>query len=467
MNAARIALLTIRLVMRTKIALFFTFLFPIVFLFVYAGLFGHGNPDAVVYMFGPVVTLNIMGSGFWGLGMQSVVQRERGSLRRYRLAPIGPGTIVTSNLLANYLLELPAIALLVLCAMVVFHMPLKIDLLTLLVLVTVGTFAFAGFGLTIASVANTMQEAQIYNNVVWLTLLFLSGVTVPLPLLPHWIQRLAAFLPATYLVVSFQAIMVQGEPLLDHVPEVLVLLISGTFGLLFAWKLFRWEKEEKISRGAKLAALSFVVPFLVMGVWMNARGNLTNSWAMSYNLMEQGRAHPIKEATLRSEDVIENFENPVGAESLLQRWQVSTVASAEGRSMAELSLVSPGASGTRQALRFKGRVSPASGTSECFALAQHAFIVPVDAGNLRGIAFEVRGDTRLYQVKLEPGTAPPPLNPSVSFVPSAEWQTIRLPIGWLANPSAGGSTSSSWRLEILVAGPPGEFSLDIDEIRFY
>ena len=265
MPSIRIALMSIKLVMRTKTALFFTFLFPLIFLFVYSGIFARGNPEAVVYMFGPVVTLNIMGSGFWGLGMQSVMQRERGSLRRYRLAPIGPGSMVFSSLLANYLLELPTLAMLVFCAMVFFHMPLKINLLTLLILVTVGTFAFAGFGLTIASVANTMQEAQVYNNVVWFTLLFLSGVTVPLPLLPQWIQRFAAFLPATYLVSSFQAIMVGGQSLFEHRAEMLVLLISGTFGLLFAWKLFRWEKEEKISTRAKLVSLTFIVPFLVDG----------------------------------------------------------------------------------------------------------------------------------------------------------------------------------------------------------
>ena len=91
MPSIRIALMSIKLVMRTKAALFFTFLFPLIFLFVYAGIFARGNPEAVVYFFGPVVTLNIMGSGFWGLGLQSVMQRERGSLRRYRLAPIGPG----------------------------------------------------------------------------------------------------------------------------------------------------------------------------------------------------------------------------------------------------------------------------------------------------------------------------------------------------------------------------------------
>ena len=267
MPTVRIALLTIRLVMRTKVALFFTFLFPLVFLFAYAGLIARGNPNVVAYMFGPVVTLNIMGSGFFGLGMQSVMQRERGSLRRYRLAPIGPRTILMSNLLANYLLELPTIGLLLFTARVFFHMPMKIGWLTLLILVTVGTFAFAGFGLTIASVANTMQEAQVYNNLVWITLLFLSGVTFPLPMLPRWIQRLAMFFPSTYLVGTFQGVMAQAESLLDHWPEMLVLVTSGIFGLLFAMKLFRWEKGRGYPQRPNCGP-----PFLCCPSWLWACG---------------------------------------------------------------------------------------------------------------------------------------------------------------------------------------------------
>ena len=254
--SVRIALMSIKLVMRTKAALFFTFLFPLIFLFVYSGIFARGNPEAVVYMFGPVVTLNIMGSGFLGLGLQSVMQRERGSLRRYRLAPIGPGSMVFSSLLANYLLELPTIAMLVSCAVVFFHMPLKINLLTLLILVTVGTFAFAGFGLTIASVANTMQEAQVYNNVVWFTLLFLSGVTVPSDAAPVD-PALRRFLPATYLVSSFQAIMVGGQSLSSTERKCCSSSLRNS-RLLFAWKLFRWEKEEKISTRAKLVSMAFI-----------------------------------------------------------------------------------------------------------------------------------------------------------------------------------------------------------------
>jgi ABC-2 type transport system permease protein len=352
MASVRLALMNVRLVMRTKVALFFTFLFPLVFLFLYAGLFAHGNPQAVAYLFGPVVTLNIMGSGFWGLGLQAVVQRERGSLRRFRLAPIGPGSIVASNLLANYLLQLPTLGLLVICARVFFHMPLKIGLFDFLILATVGVFAFAGFGLIIASVANTMQEAQIYNNLAWITLLFLSGTTIPLPMLPKWIQTVATFLPATYLVSAFQAVMVQSQPLYQHWPEMLALAVSGAFGLLFAWKLFRWEKEERISRRQKWWTLGFVAPFLLVGTWMNAYANPRASWSTAYTLMEgleSAGANPAP--SIAKGVVIEDFDESVGEEELLKRWQVTTTES----SVTEFGLSSPGADGTSRAMTLSGR----------------------------------------------------------------------------------------------------------------
>ena len=465
MASIRIALMSIRLVMRTKAALFFTFLFPLLFLFVYLGFFARGNPDADLYYFGAVVTLTIMGSGFWGLGMQSVMQRERGSLRRYRLAPIGPGSMVLSSLLANYLLGLPTIALLVVCAMGFFHMPLRFSLLTLLVLVTAGTFAFAGFGLTISSIANTMQEAQVYNNVIWFGLLFLSGVTVPLPMLPQWIQRFAAFLPATYLVTSFQAIMVKRESLFDLGAELLALLVSGTFGLLFAWKLFRWEKEERISRRAKLLSVTFIIPFLVMGTWMNAHRGL-GAWEETFSLMSRPPLAAGQHAAPADGNLLEDFENSQETEILLQRWQVSTDASAAGHSLGELDVVSPGSAGSEHALRFHGRVAPAAGSDHGYVAVRYTFLLaPRDPGP-RGIQFDVRGDRRLFQIRIErPSEALGA--PTLTFVPDSGWQTVRLPAAGLANPDASSRGGTTWVLEIVADGAPGDFQLDLDELRLY
>jgi ABC-2 type transport system permease protein len=463
MPTLRIALMTIRLVMRSKIALFFTFFFPLVFLFVYAVLFARGNPEVVAYMFGPVVTLNIMGSGFWGLGMQSVMQRERGSLRRYRLAPIGPGTILASNLLANYLLELPTISLLLFSSLVFFHMPMRMGLSTLLILVTVGTFAFAGFGLTISSVANTMQEAQIYNNLVWITLLFLSGVTIPLPMLPGWIQRLAMFFPSTYLVSVFQASMLQTEPILSHWREMLVLIASGAFGLLFAMRLFRWEKEERISTRARLWAAGFVLPFLIMGTWMNTRANPTAGWGRSYGFLEQPSNSPLNPA---EEPIsIENFDGLQASSDLLSRWKITTNSGATGQSMAETSLLTPGADGTPHAMRLQGRLAPTLRNTG-YVSAQYQVRVPPDPRELHGIEFQVRGKPCIDQVSFHPAGATVSSTPAISFVPGDSWQEVKLPISWLAGTSKNGPANGLWVLEILV-NQPGDFTLDVDEIRYF
>ncbi len=463
-----IALLTIRLVMRTKLALFFTFIFPLVFLFVYAALIARGKPEVVAYMFGPVITLNIMGSSFWGLGRQAVTQREQGSLRRYRLAPIGPGTILLSNLLANYLLELPTIGLLLVTALVFFHMPMKIGWLTLLALVTVGTFAFAGFSLTIASVANTMQEAQIYNNLVWVTLVFLSGVTFPLPMLPLWVQRLAMFFPSTYLVSAFQGVMSQADSFFDHWPEMLVLIVSGVSGLLFALKLFRWEKDEKISLPAKLWSVVFALPFLVMGLWMNTRGNPTAMWARSYSLTGQAPPASSPNEERENPNLIEGFDGVQASDELLRRWQVSTDSDASAHSMAEISLLTPGSEGTRHAMRLTGRLAPGPKNAQGIVSARCEVRLPANSAALHGLEFEARGVSRIFQVGFKPPkTAATFAVPAISFVPGEDWQDVRMPIAWLADPAKNGLANGPWTLEIMVAGPPGEFTLDLDEIRFY
>jgi hypothetical protein len=86
---------------------------------------------------------------------------------------------------------------------------------------------------------------------------------------------------------------------------------------------------------------------------------------------------------------------------------------------------------------------------------------------LRGIEFEARGEPRIYQVGFRPPKAAPSSIPGISFVPGEAWQNVRVPIAWLADSSQYGLADSPWLLEISVTGSPGEFTLDLDEIRFY
>jgi hypothetical protein len=162
---------------------------------------------------------------------------------------------------------------------------------------------------------------------------------------------------------------------------------------------------------------------------------------------------------------LNDFESPEESEKLLKTWQITTDANAAGRSLGELEVISPGAAGTGHALRFKGRVESAPGSNQGYVAVRYPFSFPADAPPLRGLQFEVRGNSRLFQVKIMPPDVTQPA-PTLTFIPDSEWQSVRLPAAGVAtpNPSAHNNTLV---LEFRADGPAGNFQLDIDEIRLY
>src|SRR6202451_768550 len=94
-----------------------------------------------------------------------------------------------------------------------YAMPMPKNWLSLFVLCSLGVCAFRAIGLILASVTNTMQEATILIQVLYMPMLFLSGATVPSAILPAWAQTLAEFMPASYLVSGLQGIFFRNQNL--------------------------------------------------------------------------------------------------------------------------------------------------------------------------------------------------------------------------------------------------------------
>jgi ABC-2 type transport system permease protein len=265
-----------RLAMRNRAFLFFSLIMPLAFLFIYMGIFGRGKVQAVPYLLAEVLALTVMGS-FWGLSVQLVTFREQGILRRFRVTPVGASAMLASSLLSNYVLTLPTVAIEFYLSRQVFNMAGLGDILSIFVLVTVGTVTFASLGLIVASVTNTMQETQIINQIIWFVFLFISGATIPFPMLPGIAQKVALFLPATYLVSGLQRVMSERNTGIMDLGVYLASLVGcALIAFVISAQLFRWEPEAKAPRRAKLLAASAIIPFLLLGIWENLNGDLRN-----------------------------------------------------------------------------------------------------------------------------------------------------------------------------------------------
>jgi ABC-2 type transport system permease protein len=262
-----------KLAMRNRAFLFFSLIMPLAFLFIYAGIFGRGRVKAVPYLLAEVLALTVMGS-FWGLSVQLVTFREQGILRRFRVAPVTASSMLASSLLSNYFLTLPTIVVEFYLSRSVFHMAGLGNILSILILVTLGTICFASLGLIVASVTNTMQETQIINQIIWFIFLFISGATIPFPDLPKAVQAVAVYLPATYLVSGLQRAMIDHTSITDLGMYVASLLGCALIAFLISAQLFRWDPEAKAPRRAKLWAAAAILPFLLLGALESLSGDL-------------------------------------------------------------------------------------------------------------------------------------------------------------------------------------------------
>ncbi|HEY2014057.1 MAG TPA: amidohydrolase family protein [Bryobacteraceae bacterium] len=256
-----------QLTLRDRSVLFFNYLFPFIFFFAFAELFHAGTGAGIAYFVGTVLTMGILGNGLWGAGMRSVQDREANILRRFKVTPISPLPILVAAMVSGWLLYLPVPVLLVGIAHFQYGMPLPQNWISLFVMVTLGVCALRALGLILAAVTNTMQEAMIAIQVLYMMMLFLSGATIPSAILPKWAQTVGEFLPASYLVTGFQGIFFRNQSLLDSLPAVGALLLSIVLGTFLAVQLFRWEKDDKIQPRKKLWVLAVMGPFILMGCY--------------------------------------------------------------------------------------------------------------------------------------------------------------------------------------------------------
>jgi ABC-2 type transport system permease protein len=275
-----------RLALRNRAFIFFSLIMPLAFLFLYNAVFGRSGPYAVDYLLAKVLALSAMGS-FWGLSLQLVSFREQGVLRRFRLAPVDAGALLASSIVSNYFLTVPTIVLEFAISRWLFHMATWGNLWSVFVLVSVGTATFSAMGLIVASVTNSLQETQVINNAIWFVFLFLSGATLPLPILPLWIQHVALYSPATYLVTGLEQAMVAHTGVLGIVGNVAALAVSLLVAFEVSRRMFRWEPEEKVPGKAKAWAAAALIPFLLFGAWENVYGKRLAGAQQIYQSIER------------------------------------------------------------------------------------------------------------------------------------------------------------------------------------
>src|SRR5258708_5353704 len=261
------AAINLKLTFRDRTVIFFNYLFPLVFFFIFAQLFHAEQGGAIIQVLTMVISIGVLGSGFFGAGIRAVQERETNVLRRFKVAPISAAPMLVASLITGLLNFLPSVVMMVLLSHFIYGMALPERWFSLLIFVALSALAFRSIGLIIASVVNSMQESQIVIQLLYFPMLFLSGTTIPISVMPNWLQVVAHFIPSTHVMTGMQSILSRKESLAQNGSAAGALLLTTLLAAFIGVKLFRWEKEEKIKGSAKLWLLAVLAPFLLLGVF--------------------------------------------------------------------------------------------------------------------------------------------------------------------------------------------------------
>ncbi|MFZ1051384.1 MAG: amidohydrolase family protein [Candidatus Sulfotelmatobacter sp.] len=277
--------LDLKLALRNRSVIFFNYLFPLIFFFIFGQAMHAERGAAMTIVISMVLIIGILGNGLFGAGIRAVQEREANILRRYKVTPITPAPLLFASVITGWILYMPNVILIFTLAHLLYGMPWPQSMSSILIFITVAIVGFRAIGLILASVVNSMQESQLLVQLIYLPMLFLSGATFPLSMFPPWLLVVTQFVPATYMVTGIQGMLLRHEGLAANLQPAMALLLTAFVGLFISYKLFRWEKEEKIRASAKLWLAAVLTPFLLLGLWqVHARTGIAKTKVLNRQL---------------------------------------------------------------------------------------------------------------------------------------------------------------------------------------
>jgi ABC-2 type transport system permease protein len=184
--------------------------------------------------------MNLMNSGMWGIGFALVDMRQRKLFKRFVGTPMRRGDFLLAIMTSRLLLMVIEIGLLLVFGVLFFHVRVLGSVFSIALLGGLGSLTFGGVGLLTASRAQKIESISGLINLVMMPMWIFSGVFFSYERFPAVIHPLIKALPLTALNDALRASILEGTPLLQQWPRLVVLGLWGGISFVLALKWFRW-----------------------------------------------------------------------------------------------------------------------------------------------------------------------------------------------------------------------------------
>ena len=208
-----------------------TLVFAPMFYLLFGVLLNRGNAGASSYLMATYSVFGVIGPGLFGFGVGLAIDRERGLLTLKRVQPVPAAAPLFAKVAMAMIFAACIGAMLLIAGITLGGVQMTPSQAALLLCVDIlGVMPFCALGLLIGTLVNG-SGAPAVVNLIYMPMALLSGLWLPLRLLPDVVEQIAPLWPAWHLAQLALKIVGQdsGRPVWMH----LTVMLSFTAICLF------------------------------------------------------------------------------------------------------------------------------------------------------------------------------------------------------------------------------------------
>jgi ABC-2 type transport system permease protein len=236
---------------RNPASVFFTVMLPLIFLFIFATIFGNDEIEergvkTTTYYVPAIVSLAVISATTQSLAINLTQDRERGLLKRVRGTPLPTPAFVAGRVGNSLVVSLLMVVLVSVIGKLVYDVSLPDQTIpAIVVTLAVGAFSFCCLGFALTAAIPSEDAAPAISNAVVLPLYFISGIFIPDSEIPSGVLHFADLFPIRHF---FEAFFAAWDPNTVGAGfewgDLAVVAAWGVAGLVIALRFFRWEPRR-------------------------------------------------------------------------------------------------------------------------------------------------------------------------------------------------------------------------------
>ena len=235
---------------RNPASMFFTFVFPLMFLVIFSVLFGNGqvrvSPTQTVrvatFYVPAIAVFSVITACYTNIAMSLTFSRDEGVLKRIHGSPLAVWSYMSARIVHAIAI---AIVLVVLCGAfgaVFYGATLPTTTLPAFALtLIVGAATFCALGVAVTSAIPNADASPAVVNGTILPLLFISNVFIPLQNPPQWLDIVGKIFPVRHFADALIGSYFQLSGSGLHTNDLLMLAAWGLGGVIVGARFFQWE----------------------------------------------------------------------------------------------------------------------------------------------------------------------------------------------------------------------------------